>query len=162
MEYEALALSLIEEQHTMTLATSGAKGPWAAPVYYIFLEPAFYFFSKPTSRHIEESLESRRASAAIFAHVFSWQEIRGLQMSGAVEAVSPGSSALRAIRSYLGKFPFTKNFFNPSEPIDLNAFSGRFRVRLYRFEPDLVYYLDNSIRFGFRERVHLQDVKGRR
>lgn len=157
MEYKTLALRLIEEQHTMTLATAGEQGPWAAPVYYIFLEPAFYFFSSPSSRHIEECLESRRASAAIFAQVFSWQDIRGLQMSGAVKAVSPGPGALRAIGAYLGKFPFTKDFFNPSEPVDLTAFSSRFRVRLYRFEPDLVYYLDNSIRFGFRERVHLQD-----
>jgi len=28
-------------------------------------------------------------------------------------------------------------------------------VRLYRFKPKLVYYLDNSIRFGFREEVKL-------
>jgi uncharacterized protein YhbP (UPF0306 family) len=140
----------------MTLATAGALGPWAAPVYYIFLEPAFYFFSHPSSRHIEESLQSRRTSAAIHAQVFGWQDIRGIQMSGAVEAVSPGPGALRAIRSYLGKFPFTREFFNPSESIDLKAFLSRFRVNLYRFEPEVVYYLDNSIRFGFRERVHFR------
>ncbi|MDA8306368.1 MAG: pyridoxamine 5'-phosphate oxidase family protein [Deltaproteobacteria bacterium] len=156
MEYQTLALNLIEEQHIMTLATSGEQGPWAAPVYYIFLESAFYFFSSPSSRHIEESIQSRRASAAISAQAFSWEDIRGLQMSGAVKTVLPGPAALRAIRSYLKKFPFTKNFFNPSELIDLNAFSNRFRVRLYRFEPDLVYYLDNSIRFGFRQRVHFK------
>lgn len=155
MEYEPLALSLIEEQHIMTLATAGARGPWAAPVYYTFLESAFYFFSDPSSRHIEDSLQSPRTSAAIFAQVFSWQDIRGLQMSGVVEAVLPGPEALRVVRSYIGKFPFTRTFFTPSQPLDLNAFSNRFRVRLYRFEPDLVYYLDNGIGFGFRQRVHL-------
>ena len=157
MGYQSLALNLIEEQHTMTLATAAELGPWAAPVYYAFLESAFYFFSNSSSRHIEESLQSRRASAAIFAQVPRWRDIRGLQMSGAVEAVPPGPTALRAIRSYLKKFPFTADFFNPSELIDLNAFSNRFRVSLYRFTPDLVYYLDNSIRFGFREEVHLKD-----
>ncbi|MDR3567721.1 MAG: pyridoxamine 5'-phosphate oxidase family protein [Syntrophobacteraceae bacterium] len=156
MDYETLALKLIEEQHTMTLATSGAKGPWAAPVYYVFLESAFYFFSNPSSRHIEESLKSRRTSAAIFSPVTGWQDIRGLQMSGAVETVSPGAAALRAMRSYLQKFPFTRDFFNPSDLIDFKAFSVRFRVSLYRFEPDLAYYLDNSIKFGFRERVHFK------
>lgn len=156
-DYKHLALRLIEEQHTMTLATAGAQGPWAAPVYYIFLEGAFYFFSSPDSRHIEESLDGRRASAAIFAHGFSWQNIRGLQMSGAVTAIPPGPAALRIIRAYLEKFPFTRDFFKPSELLDLNAFTNRFRVKLYRFEPDLVYYLDNTIRFGFRERVSLED-----
>jgi uncharacterized protein YhbP (UPF0306 family) len=154
MEYEPLARKLIEEQHIMTLATAGERGPWAAPVYYVFLEPSFYFFSDPASRHIEDCLQSPLASAAVFAPVFSWQDIRGLQMSGAVEAVMPGLAALKAVGSYLVKFPFAKGFFNPSEPIDLNAFSNRFRVRLYRFKPALVYYLDNSIAFGFRQRVH--------
>ena len=153
-ELKALALHLIEEQRTLTLATAGSQGPWAAPVYYAFLEPSFYFFSDPACRHIEESRESRRASAAIFAQASSWQDIRGLQMSGVIQAVSVGPAAVRAVRSYLRKFPFTKEFFKPGDLIDLNAFLTRFRVRLYRFKPDLVYYLDNSIKFGFRERVH--------
>ena len=122
MDYESLALGLIEEQHIMTLATAGEGGPWAAPVYYAFLESAFYFFSDPSSRHIEESLLVRRASAAIFSQVFGWRDIRGIQMSGAVEPVAPGPVALRAIGSYLKKFPFTMDFFNPSGPIDLEAF----------------------------------------
>ncbi|MDR3555626.1 MAG: pyridoxamine 5'-phosphate oxidase family protein [Syntrophobacteraceae bacterium] len=157
MEYESLARKLIEEQHVMTLATAGERGPWAAPVYYIFLESAFYFFSDPASRHIEDGLQSPLASAAVFAPVFSWQDIRGLQMSGAVEAVSPGPAALKAVRSYLVKFSFAKEFFNPLELIDLNAFSNRFRVRLYRFKPSLVYYLDNSVGFGFRQRVDFKN-----
>jgi uncharacterized protein len=154
-ELKTLAAYLIEEQSTMTLATAGPEGPWAAPIYYTFFGSAFYFFSDPSSRHIEESLESGQASAAVFAQASSsWQDIRGLQMSGVVQAVSAGPTAVRAIRSYLRKFPFTKEFFKLGDLIDLNAFSKRFRVRLYRFEPDLVYYLDNSIKFGFRERVH--------
>jgi len=156
-ELKTLAEHLIEEQSTMTLATAGPQGPWAAPIYYTFLKSAFYFFSSHSSRHIEESLESRQASAAIFAQASSWQDIRGLQMSGVVKAVSIGPTALKAVRSYLRKFPFAKEFFESGDLIDPDAFSKRFRVRLYRFKPHLVYYLDNSIKFGFRERVHFQD-----
>lgn len=154
-QLKTLALRLVQEQSTMTLATAGPEGPWAAPVYYAFLESAFYFFSDPSSRHIEESLGSGRASAAVFAQASSWQDIRGLQMSGAVEAVSAGTTAFKALRAYLAKFPFTKEFFKPGDLMDLNAFSSRFRVRLYRFKPALVYYLDNGVKFGFRERVSL-------
>lgn len=153
-ELKALAVRLIEEQYVITLATAGPHGPWAAPVYYVFFESAFYFFSDPSSRHIEESMESSRASAAIFAQASSWQDIRGLQMSGVIQVVSAGPTALRAIRSYLRKFPFTKEFFKPGDLMDLSAFSNRFRVKLYRFKPDLLYYLDNAIKFGFRERVY--------
>jgi uncharacterized protein len=154
-ELKSRAESLALEQSTMTLATAGREGSWAAPVYYVFVERAFCFFSDPASRHILESLERGQASSAVFSPACSWQEIRGLQMSGIVEPVSEGRAVVKAIRAYLKKFPFTREFFQPGDLLDLGAFSKRFRVKLFRFRPSLVYYLDNSIKFGFRERIDL-------
>jgi hypothetical protein len=76
-------------------------------------------------------------------------------MSGSVETISPGLDAIEAVRAYLKKFTFTKDFFTPGQTLDLSAFTSRFRVKLYRFKPSLTYYMDNSIRFGFREKVCL-------
>jgi len=76
-------------------------------------------------------------------------------MSGVIESVGPGLDAAGAIHDYLRKFPFVREFFKPGDVLDLAGFSGRFRVRLYRFRPTIVYYLDNRIKFGFRERVTL-------
>jgi hypothetical protein len=151
-----LAEKLIREQNTMTLATANRNSAWAAPVYYAYFKTCFYFFSDPTSRHIQESLMSGQASAAIYAAASTWQGIRGIQMSGKIENISAGLMAVEALRAYLKKFPFTKNFFSPGKNLDLSAFSRRFKVKLYRFNPDLIYYLDNGIRFGFRERVTLK------
>ena len=148
-----LAEDLIREQSTMTLATAAGDRAWAAPVYYTFLKSCFYFFSDPTSRHIKEALGSGQASSTIYAQADTWQGIRGIQMSGSVETVSPGLQALEVIRSYLKKFSFTKEFFDQGQSMDLAAFTKRFKVKLYRFRPTLVYYLDNDIRFGFREKV---------
>lgn len=150
-----LAEALIHEQSTMTLATTRGGAAWAAPVYYAYSKSVFYFFSDPASRHIQESLESGQASSAIHAFASTWQGIRGIQMSGIIRAVSSPGESLRAIMAYLKKFPFTKTFFSPGQKMDLDGFSKRFKVRLYSFRPDLVYYLDNSIRFGFRENVIL-------
>jgi len=36
-----------------------------------------------------------------------------------------------------------------------DTFAKRFGVKLYGFVPSLVYYLDNQIRFAFREEVRL-------
>jgi uncharacterized protein YhbP (UPF0306 family) len=150
-----LALDLIEKQSTMTLATAKGGVAWSAPVYYVFFKSCFYFFSDPTSRHIQESLASNQASCSIYANASTWQEIRGIQMSGQLESVAPRLGAIEVIRVYLKKFPFTKDFFSPGQALDLEAFVRRFKVKLYRFKPTLVYYLDNSIRFGFREEVVL-------
>ena len=154
-ELKKRALTLIEEQSTMTLATAAASEAWAAPVYFAYHRSGFYFFSDPSARHIRESLAGGRAASTIFAASSSWQEIRGIQMSGTVDSVSAGLEAAAAVRAYLNKFPFTRDFFAPGDPVDPAAFSKRFSVKLYRFNPALVYYLDNSIHFGFRESVTL-------
>lgn len=154
-ELKKLAVDLIEAQSTMTLATAKADTAWSAPVYYVFLKSSFYFFSDPTSRHVQESLASGQASSSIYANASTWQEIRGIQMSGHMETVSARLGTIEVIRAYLKKFPFTKDFFKPGQALDLEAFAKRFKVKLYRFKPTLVYYLDNSIRFGFREEVLL-------
>lgn len=150
-----LARDLIRRENTMTLATASKSAAWAAPVYYAFHQSDFYFFSSPDSRHIKESQEREQASAAISANVSTWQEIRGIQMSGQVQKVTSGLAAIRPIAAYLKKYPFVKEFFTADHSFDLDAFSKRFKVGFYRFIPDLVYYLDNGIEFGFREEITL-------
>jgi uncharacterized protein YhbP (UPF0306 family) len=154
-DLRALAEGLISEQNTMTLATAQDGIAWAAPVYYANRGFYFYFFSDPESRHIREARQSGQASASIFSPAATWQDIRGVQMSGVVGAVSPGLEALRALRAYLKKYPFTKEFFDTGEKLNLDAMLKRFRVKLYRFQPSLFYYLDNKIRFGFRGSLDL-------
>ena len=150
-----LTKNLIEGQNTMTLATAQGDAAWAAPVYYVFFRSAFYFFSDPGSRHIQESLASCQASAAIHSDASSWKEIRGVQMSGSLNMVSGKLEAVETIGKYLKKFGFTQDFFSKDQTMDLDAFAKRFHVRLYKFKPTLIYYLDNSIRFGFREAIDI-------
>jgi uncharacterized protein YhbP (UPF0306 family) len=150
-----LAGRLAAGQTTMTLATAGENVAWAAPVYYVFSKSAFYFLSDPESRHIREALKSGQASSAVFAQASTWKEIRGLQMTGCIRPVAVGREALQALRAYLKKYPFTREFFDKDAPLDLANFGERFGVKLYKFIPALVYYLDNQIRFAFREEVKL-------
>ena len=154
-ELNALAVRLAAEQTTMTLATAGDNTAWAAPVYYVFFKFSFSFLSSPDSRHIKEALETGRASSAIHASGSTWQEIRGLQMAGNIQPVPRGLEAIQVLRAYLKKFPFTKEFFKDTQSVDPESFWKRFGVKLYRFNPSLVYYLDNRIRFAFRAEVTL-------
>ncbi|MCP4154641.1 MAG: hypothetical protein GY757_43355 [bacterium] len=154
-ELNDLAGHLASGQTTMTLATARSDVAWAAPVYYVFFKSAFYFLSAPESRHIKEALENGRASSAIYASGSTWQEIRGLQMSGSIHPVEGRLEAFQVLRAYLKQFPFTKDFFKKNTSMDPESFWERFGVKLYRFKPSLVYYLDNRIRFAFREEVKL-------
>lgn len=154
-ELKILAQDLIHEQSTMAIATAKDNMAWTAPVYYVLKNPSFYFFSDPKSRHIQESQYSNQASASIYPFVSTWREIKGIQMSGHIEPLLAGLEAIQVIRAYLKKFPFTKDFFEPGQSVNLKTFRKRFKVRLYRFSPDLVYYLDNRVRFGFRAEIKL-------
>ncbi len=154
---EDLARELIESQSTMALATARDNQSWVAPVYYVFYQGGFYFFSAPDSRHIQEAMQSYgQASAAIYPFVSSWQEIRGLQMSGTIKKAEKTLRTLQALKAYIQKYPFVGEFFDPGQGLSLDNFIQRFRVRFYFFRPDLVYYMDNQIRFGYRVEVQLQ------
>lgn len=74
-------------------------------------------------------------------------------MSGSIEEVSSFKIAETAFNNY--KRRFLEGFFKSNKSITLNALFRLFKVRFYRFRPDLVYYLDNSIEFGFREKIEL-------
>jgi len=154
-ELTGLARRLVDAQTTMTLATAKGDEAWAAPVYYVFVRSAFYFLSSPTSRHIKEALQSSQASATIYTFASTWKEIRGLQMNGCIQPVNSGLEAIQVLRAYLKKYPFTKDFFKKNAALDLETLTERFGVKLYKFFPTLVYYLDNRIRFAFRVQVKL-------
>jgi len=154
-ELTRLALELINRQSTLTLATARDHTAWAAPVYYVFCKSAFFFFSDPASRHILEAMESKQASAAIYPYADTWQGIKGIQMSGSIRQSGSGVTAVQAIGAYTSKFPFTRDFFEAGQALNLESFIKQFKVRFYRFDPRIIYYLDNQIKFGFRERISL-------
>jgi uncharacterized protein YhbP (UPF0306 family) len=150
-----MALGLINSQSTMSLATARENRAWAAPVYYVYFKSAFYFFSSPDSRHIKEAMDCEEVSAAVYPAVALWQDIKGIQMSGSINKAGIGFTAMGALRAYNSKYPFIREFFESGETLDLESFEKRFKVRFYRFNPSLIYYLDNQIKFGFRIEVDL-------
>lgn len=154
-DLKRLAEKLISEQSTLTIATAHGNISWAAAVYYVNRGFNLYFFSDPSSRHIQESLSSGQASGAISVPASTWQDIRGIQTSGIINLVPPGLESIQSLRAYLKKYPFTRDFFDSDQALSLSAIMKRFKVRLYRFQPSIMYYLDNHIRFGFKERVEL-------
>lgn len=140
----------------MTIASSDNYLPWAAPVYYIYKQAEFYFFSKASSRHIKNTAKSNKAAASIHFNSYGWKDIKGLQMEGTIQAAGINPKSASALNSYIKKFNFTDEIKKSSTPLkDLVSFESAFKVNFYKFIPATVYYLDNSIRFGLREIVVL-------
>jgi uncharacterized protein YhbP (UPF0306 family) len=148
-----LALTLIESRRTLVLSTAG-EGPWAAPVYYLFRNGAFVFFSSPKSRHILDALASSSCAAAVFRDGDDWRDIEGLQMEGAIREIAADADALGAFDAYVARFPTVRSFFEDSA-FDLAAFCAKFRARMYAFTPARSFYLNNRAGFGSRVEIEL-------
>ncbi|MFZ2630786.1 MAG: pyridoxamine 5'-phosphate oxidase family protein [Desulfosalsimonadaceae bacterium] len=144
---------LISSCYTMTLATAGDNKPWAAPVYYANIGDCFYFFSSPDARHIQDALAAGRAAGAIYAEGGSWQNLRGIQMSGKIDAISDAGQGSKAVIAYVKKFPLVKTFFSGVHNLNLNGFMSRFHATLYCFQPDYIVFMDNGVDFGFRQEI---------
>ena len=142
-------LKLIDAVWTMTLATSGGHGPWSAPVYYLYRDRRFYFFSSPSSRHVQDGLD-RPGAASIFRVHQKAEHLEGLQMNGTIQRQTPGIRPAAAAAVYARRFGITV-----SGPDCLTFFQDAFHARMYAFLPDQVYHMDNRRGFGSREMVAL-------
>jgi len=147
--------ALVQDRRSMTLATTDGKTAWAAPVYFVFENGVFYFFSDSDTRHIRDIETAGHAAAAVYDDENGWQQLRGLQMTGQVDRIGPGATAAAVIGAYLKKFPFVRDMAPSSGMPDMAFFAGKFRSHLYGLSPETVVYMDNSIRFGFRETISL-------
>ena len=136
------AVAFLGEHHVITLATSDAQGPWAAPVFYVHLGFTLYFVSSPRSRHARQVAIQPRAAGAIHAAARDWRDIQGLQLEGVVTHLA-GEELVAAKACYTARFAFV----NDTEPLA----AALARIAWYRFQPTRLWFLDNRVAFGQRE-----------
>ena len=136
---------LLADRTTLTLASAGENGPWAADVYFVRVGTGLYFHSSPESRHSREFQADPRAAGTVHADAKGWRDIRGLQLEGTVTEVESKAEKARAVAAYLLKFPFAAEVFAKK---GLNE-----KVRLYRFSPSRVLLIAN--RGGFAGRTEI-------
>jgi uncharacterized protein len=148
-QWPGTCLDLISHVRVMTLATAKESRPWSAPVYYLFTDKKFYFFSSPDSRHIRDG-NNQACSASIFRTHDMVENLEGLQMGGHI--LEPGSKRQAAAAA----LAYARQFGISVSGTDIPGFFETvFHARLYMFEPDLVCYMDNRKGFGSRERMVL-------
>ncbi|MBU8911871.1 MAG: pyridoxamine 5'-phosphate oxidase family protein [Desulfobacterales bacterium] len=143
-EIRAKAKNLINKTRVMTLAVSENNIPWSSPVYFVFHDNAFYFFSNENSRHIQYAKDQKIISASIFNDSDRIDLIFGFQMSGVLEKVSEKMLYLTVVQKYVSKFNFLKQIFGPQIIENKRFFLEKFKSHLYCFCPDKVFLSDNS------------------
>ena len=145
------AVTLAQTGRVMTLSTFDGGSSWAAPVYYMFSARSFYFFSNKEARHISDLRQTGAAcAAAVFYDDNRVENIKGLQMQGHIEKVD------RKVESYLKALEYVKKFqIECDRNRIIDFFYKAYNASFYKFVPESVFYMDNSIRFGFRQSISL-------
>ena len=149
---------LINETRVMTLAVSDKDIPWSAPVYFVFHDNRFYFFSNENSRHIEYAKDQKIISASIFQDSDRMDQIFGFQMSGLLEKVSKKILYLTIVKKYVAKFSFLKQIFGPQIIENKDFFLEKFKSHLYCFHPDKIFLSDNSKTTDKRSKIDLSKI----
>lgn len=146
----AAVAAYLDEQHVMTLATSGGDGPWAAAVFFVRLDDDLVFMSSARSRHGRDLAADPRCAAAVQANERDWARIKGVQMQGKVSTIE-GAERARALLHYAAKFPLVAS--PATAPAAIAAAMAK--VRWYRLRIDRLFFIDNSRGFGHREQIDL-------
>lgn len=141
-------LDYLRTHHAMTIASQGEQGVWAATVFYVNDEFRLYFLSAPTTRHIRNMAHDARIAITIQEDCADWHEIKGIQAEGRAVEIG-GAEETHARQLYGEKYPVVGKIAQAPAFI-VKALA---KVRWYRFEPESLYFIDNSAGFGRREAV---------
>ncbi|MCH8182877.1 MAG: pyridoxamine 5'-phosphate oxidase family protein [Proteobacteria bacterium] len=141
---------------TMTLATSGEDGPWAAALFYAHdSDLNLYFISAKDTRHAADIERNPRVAVAVNAQHKDWSDIRGLQIGGVAEIVPPDQRA-GAVETYLAKFPDFRPLFSAPRDEQESRIARAFAASpFYRVRPNRIRLIDNRKSFGHRDEYTL-------
>ena len=117
-------------QKTLTLATTGLDGPWAATLTYVNDGSDVYIWTKPhsnTARHIDQNPS---AAFAIDDYSEDWRQTKGIQGRGRCTPVTGEGMALAA-DLFGQKYPQLR-------PGSTSA------VVFFRLQPDVLEFIDNT------------------
>ncbi len=142
-------LHYLHSHNTMSLATVGPDGPWAAGLFYVNDAFDLYWLSNPESRHSRNIAHNPQVAVAIHEDYQDWRMIQGIQMEGLAQEVGTPAQATRPMVLYVAKYSFLKD---PPLPL-VQALA---KMRVYHFKPTRVYFIDNVKGFGQREEVELE------
>ena len=124
------ALEYMGSKNTLTMATCGSDGPWAATLTYVNDEADVFVWTRPgssTARHVDEN---PTVAFAIDEYTEDWRDTKGIQARGQCSVVE-GEDIARVADLFGQKFPELRP-------------GGTSAVVFYRISPSSLEYIDNS------------------
>lgn len=147
---------LLAVHSTITLATAADGRSWAAAVFYASdADLNLYFVSDLKTRHGRELHHDARVTGAINHDVSTWSEVIGLQIEGRA-LVLEGEERLKALATYLEKFPDVQRLFDRPRDENEKVIAGRLqKAPFWRLTPSWIRLIDSTKGFGWKWETNL-------
>ena len=142
---------LLAGHSTITLATAAEGRSWAATVFYASdADFNLYFVSDLKTRHGRELHHDAHVTGAINHDVSTWGEVIGLQIEGRA-LVLEGEERLKALDTYLNRFPDVRRLFDRPRDDNEKVISGRLqKAPFWRLTPTWIRLIDSTKGFGWK------------
>lgn len=124
------ALDYLGSQKALTLATTGADGPWAATMTYVNDGADLFFWTRPGSNTVRHIEQNPTVAFAIDEYADDWRQTKGIQGRGECSVVE-GEAIARVADLFGQKFP------------DLRP-GATSAVVFYRIAPSALEFIDNA------------------
>ena len=128
-------LKFIHSHHVLTLATVSDNKPYCASCFYVYREKenAFIFTSDKDTKHIKDVAFQDNIAGAIALETTMVGKIRGVQFTGFIEEILPGTSFYKIAKStYIKRFPV----------------AALAKLTLWKASVHFFKYTDNRLGFG--------------
>ncbi|MGE5602999.1 MAG: pyridoxamine 5'-phosphate oxidase family protein [Nitrososphaerales archaeon] len=151
--------AFLAQHTTLSLATVSLDGkPAAAAVFYAAGDALdLYFLSEERTEHGQNLLRQGTVAGTIQADGQDWRTIRGLQLRGHARIVNP-DELVHATAIYARRFGFVAGLVaGQSGP---GVLSGPLaRARFWILQPTWLRLIDNTVRFGHKEELLLDETR---
>ena len=134
----------LSNHYYLNLATVSPQGrPMAHTMAYVSEDAIAYVATNKNTRKVQNIMQNPYVAYTVDEDDPDWFDMKALQIEGKASIVT-NENELREVGEIMAaKFPVAADM--PPDPESI----------MIKIEPEVIYYLDYSIKFGYREQVNL-------
>jgi general stress protein 26 len=134
----------LSNHYYLNLATVSPQGrPMAHTMAYVSEGIVVYIATNKNTRKVQNIMQNPHVAYTVDEDDPDWFDIQALQIEGKASIITDEGELREAGEILVAKFPVAADM--PPDPDSI----------MIKIEPEVIYYLDYSIKFGYREQVNL-------
>jgi general stress protein 26 len=134
----------LADHYYLNLATVSPQGnPMAHTLAYVSEEAIVYVATRKNTRKVQNIMHNPHVAYTVDEDDPDWFDMKALQVEGRASIINDEKELREIGEIMVAKFPIVADM--PPDP----------EIILIKIEPEVIYYLDYSVEFGYRKEINL-------